>query len=513
MGTISVIFSRTLRQVPMKLSHKVEYQLRKDIFNHLTNLDQKYYRSNRTGDLMTRLSSDINMIRDAIGQGILQGFRTIVVLSFSLIVMLITDVQLAITIYVLYIPMVIIFFIILKAMRKRQKELQEHVSELSNFSQETFSGIRCIKGFSIENRRNKNFKILNNGLIKKNMVVQATRQSLWPFMSFWFGIGMISILYLGGKRIILGDLSLGTITQFIQYLLYMQWPLLALSWTSSLYQRAVVSWSRVHEIMESSSSIKTSSQTYKSINNNNIYFRNVSLSIDEKELLKSISLTIENGKTLGITGPTGSGKSLLASLIVRLIDPSEGEIRINDIDIKNLSLSDLRQKIGYAAQEPDLFSKSLSYNIGFGLNKYDEGQILYASKIAHLQHDIENFPLKINTILGERGVTLSGGQRQRASIARAIAKKPDILILDDVLAAVDTQTEAAILDNLKPIMQSTTTIFISHRISSLQYTDHIIVLEEGLITQQGTHEDLINKPGYYSELNTMQKLEQNLEYL
>lgn len=513
LGIISVIFSRMLRQIPMNLSHKIEYQLRKDIFNHLTKLDQKYFKNSRTGDLMTRLSSDINMVRDAIGQGILQGIRTFVVLSFSLIVMIITDIQLAVTIYAMYIPMVAIFFVILKAMRKKQKELQEHVSELSNFSQETFSGIRCIKGFAIENRRNNQFSILNKGLIKKNMLVQATRQSLWPFMSFWFGMGMILILIIGGKRVINGDLTLGTITQFIQYLLYMQWPLLALSWTSSLYQRAVVSWSRVSEIMNAKSDIKDPISPKSASDNNDIKFNNVSLVIDEKKLLSSINLSIKHGTTLGITGPTGSGKSVLASLISRLIDPTEGNITIDNTDIKNISLNDLRKKIGYATQEPDLFSKSIAYNIGFGTIKPSIKNIMNAIKIANIQNDIKSFPMELNTILGERGVTLSGGQRQRTSIARALLKNPSILILDDVLSAVDTQTEAIIMDNLKPIINNATTLFISHRISSLRHCDKIIVIEEGKITQQGSHNDLINISGYYAELYKMQKIERKLEDL
>ena len=354
LGTICVIFSRTLRQIPLKLSHKIEYKLRDDIFSHLTKLDRSFYKSMRTGDLMTRLSSDINLVRDAIGQGILQGVRTIVVLVFSLIVMLLTDVELALTVYILYIPMVIIF-IILRVMRKNKKSYKNMFLTYQVF-QESFSGIRCIKGFAIEKRRNGEFEEVNNGLIKKNMIVQATRQSLWPFMSFWFGLGMILILNLGGKRVINGDLSLGTITQFIQYLLYMQWPLLALSWTSSLYQRGVVSWTRVREIMLAKSKITDFSNDNKNIINNcKINFKNISLTLDNTELLKNINFEIEDGTCLGITGPTGSGKSLLISLMTRINDPTSGVIYIDDINIKKLSLHNLRELIGHAAQEPVLF--------------------------------------------------------------------------------------------------------------------------------------------------------------
>jgi ATP-binding cassette subfamily B protein len=511
-GITAVIFSRLLRKIPLKLSHKAEYHLRKDIFAHLTRLDSSYYRTQRTGDLMTRLSSDINMVRDAIGQGLLQGIRTIVVLFSALIVMLLTDVQLALIVYALYIPMVIIFFLILRIMRRRQKELQEKTSELSSFAQESFSGIRCLKGFALEERRNQQFNTLNQGLIRKNMLMQATRQSLWPFMAFWFGVGMILILNVGGRRIIAGQLTLGTLTQFIQYLLYMQWPLLALSWTSSLYQRGVVSWGRVREMMEAEPRITDMPEPHtEPLSNHDIIFHNVSLQLDNRPLIQNLNLTIPTGTTLGITGPTGCGKSLLAALTARLVDPTAGHITLGGIPLRELPLDTIRQKIGCALQEPILFSHTLEHNLAFGLSQPDPERVAWATQTAHLDQDIQRFPEQLQTLLGERGVTLSGGQRQRTAIARAIARQPDILILDDVLSAVDTQTEAAIMQKLKPVMDDRTTLFISHRISTLQYADTIIVIEDGHITQQGTHHELLHQPGYYAELHTQQNLKQQLE--
>ncbi len=511
-GITAVIFSRLLRKIPLKLSHKAEYHLRKDIFAHLTRLDSSYYRTQRTGDLMTRLSSDINMVRDAIGQGLLQGIRTIVVLFSALIVMLLTDVQLALIVYALYIPMVIIFFLILRIMRRRQKELQEKTSELSSFAQESFSGIRCLKGFALEERRNQQFTTLNQGLIRKNMLMQATRQSLWPFMAFWFGVGMILILNVGGRRIIDGQLTLGTLTQFIQYLLYMQWPLLALSWTSSLYQRGVVSWGRVREMMEAQPNITDSTNPHtEPLPHHDITFHNVSLQLDNRPLIQHLNLTIPTGTTLGITGPTGCGKSLLAALTARLIDPTEGHITLGSIPLTELPLDTIRQKIGCALQEPILFSRTLEHNLAFGLSQPNPDRIAWATQTAHLDQDIQRFPDQLQTLLGERGVTLSGGQRQRTAIARAIARQPEILILDDVLSAVDTQTEAAIMQKLKPIMDERTTLFISHRISTLQYADTIIVIEDGQITQQGSHQQLLQQSGYYAQLHAQQNLKQQLE--
>ncbi|RKX44535.1 MAG: ABC transporter ATP-binding protein [Verrucomicrobia bacterium] len=530
-GAFSVFFSRQLRKIPLKLSHKIEYALRSDVFDHLTRLDQEFYRGERTGDLMTRMSSDINFVRDAIGQGLLQGIRTIGVLIFASVVMVLTEPGLAGLVLALYFPMVAIFFLILRVMRRHQKELQEHVSEVSNFSQESFSGIRSIKGFALERRRNAQFKELNSGLVKKTMRLQASRQSLWPFMAFWFSLGMILILNLGGRKIIKGELTLGTLTQFIQYLLYMQWPLLALSWTMSLMQRGKVSWIRVKEILERESTLECPISNKKPQNaevpptskfdipcsklcgsvDASIEFQGVGLSIKDRMFLHDIDLDIQEGTTLGITGPTGSGKTLLVSLVARLMDPTEGAVLVGGEDIRDMSLANLRGMIGFAAQEPVLFSRTLEHNIGFGVEKPDKNLIGWAAEIAHLRNDVENFPDQYQTILGERGVTLSGGQRQRTAISRAIARRPNILILDDVLSAVDTQTEAAIMGKLQPVMANRTTLFVSHRVSTLRYADKIIVIEDGCITQRGTHDELIRQPGYYAELNTLQQLEEKLE--
>ncbi len=512
-GAVSVVFSRLLRKVPLKLSHKVEYALRHDVFRHLTLMDQEYYRSERTGDLMTRLSSDINIIRDSIGQGLLQGARTILVIVMASIVMAIADLQLALIVITVFTPMVIIFFLVLRVMRRYQQELQEHVSEVSNYSQETFSGIRCVKGFALERRRNHAFEHLNSDLVRKNMRMQSIRQILFPFMAFWFALGNILILVVGGKKIMTGDLTLGTLTQFTQYLIFMQWPLLALSWVLSMLQRGKVSWLRVKAILEREPVITENPKAPVMAEklNATIDFNNLDLEIGGRRFLKDINLHVPRGQTLGITGPTGSGKTLLASLVARLMDPTNGSVQIAGKNIRDLSLSQLRGMIGFAAQEPVLFSRTLEHNIGFGVEGADMSIIGWAADIAHLHHDVESFPDQYQTMLGERGVTLSGGQRQRASISRAIARKPDILVLDDVLSAVDTQTEAAIMSKLQPVMNDRTTLFVSHRISTLRYADEIIVIEDGEITQRGTHDELIGKPGYYSELNTLQQLEQKLE--
>jgi ATP-binding cassette subfamily B multidrug efflux pump len=509
LSAITLYFSRHLRKIPLKLSHKVEYALRKDVFDHLTRMDQEYFRTERTGDLITRMSSDMLLVRDAIGQGLLQGIRTTGVLVFASIIMLVTDTSLALLVLALYLPMTLVFFIVLMSLRRRQKPLQEKVSDVSSFCQESFSGVRCIKGFAIEQRRIEMFESINKDLVRLHLRMQRARQALWPFMAFWFCLSVVMILNIGGREVITGRRSLGTLVQFMQYLLYMQWPLLAISWVASLLQRGKVSWNRIKEILEQEPAIRDSDQTDHSIKSlrGEIALEHLSLDIGSRRFLHDINLRVASGKTLGITGPTGSGKTLLVSLVARLTDPTRGRICIDGHDVKIIPLEFLRNHIGFAAQEPILFSQTLEHNIGFGVDEPDERLIHWAADIAHLKKDVETFPEKYETLIGERGVTLSGGQRQRTSISRAVARHPEILVLDDVLSAVDTQTEAAIMDKLRPVMKERTTLFVSHRVSTLRYADEIIVIEDGRITQRGSHDELIARSGYYSELNTMQQIE------
>jgi len=512
-SVLAVFFSFWTRWLPNRISYMFEYMVRCDMFEHLTRMDQEFYRTERTGDLMTRMTSDLVTLRHSVSMGVLQGMRSGMVFVGAFTVMFITSWHLAILMTAL-VPLVgIMFYYLIKRVRRAHEQVQEQYSEVSNFSQESFAGIRNIKGAALEGRWIDFFRGFNRDLLKRYMRLNFVQQPLWPLAAFAFSMGMIGILIVGGRRVVKGDLSIGALVQFMQYLLYMQWPILALSWTSSLLQRGAASWSRINRVFDRQPDVRDGEGVNYELKRvaGDICYRNISLRSGEIELLSNINLRIPRGATVGITGPTGSGKSLLVSLLVRLCDPSSGELTIGGHEVREYPLNVLRSHIGFAAQEPVLFSRALSENIAFGLAEVRQEAVDRAARIAHLDLDVDSFPDSYETVLGERGVTLSGGQRQRTSLSRAIAREPSILVLDDVLSAVDTQTEAGIMRELVPVMRARTSILVSHRISTLAYADFIIVLEDGRITQRGTHDELVAEEGYYSELNSIQRIEEELE--
>ncbi|HMO03812.1 MAG TPA: ABC transporter ATP-binding protein [Kiritimatiellia bacterium] len=515
---LASLFSIFMRRILLGLAQRVEHDLRRDVFAHLTRMDHGFYQRERTGDIMTKMSSDLFSVKDMIGQGLLQGSRIVIGFPVAFGIMFSLDAGLALVVMAIIPVISIVFFILIRMIRSRYDEVQEQFSTISNFCQENFGGFRTVKGFGIEERMKDRFRALNETFIRLNMRLTRVEEPVWPFMVFMFSMGTLLLLLAGGRRVVEGSLSLGDFVKFNQYLVILHWPMLALGWTSNLFQRGIASWRRVRTIFDARPDIRDGVLTDPRLHlvPGEIRMAGVRYAAGGRDLLRDIDLAVPAGQVLGITGPTGSGKTLLISLLCRLIDPAEGRITFGGHDIKAFPLSVLRQRIGLAPQEAFLFSDTLANNIAFGLETApDDGareeKVLWAAGIAHLREDVERFPLKFGTMLGERGVTLSGGQRQRTAISRALALDPVVLILDDVFSAVDTQTEARILAGLLPVLRQRTAILVSHRVSTLKHCDRILVVEDGRITQDGSHAELAARPGYYREQDEMQRLEARLE--
>ncbi len=521
-SVLASLFSILMRRILLGLAQRVEYDIREAVFDHLTRMDYGFFQRERTGDIMTKMSSDLFSVKEMVGQGLLQGSRILIGFPLAFGIMFTLNVRLALTIMAIIPVISVVFFLIIRMIRKRYDAAQEQFSAISNFCQENFGGFRTVKGFGIEDRMKDRFRDLNESYIDLSMRLTRVEEPVWPFMVFMFGMGTLLLLLAGGRLVIEGSLTLGEFVQFNQYLLFLQWPMLALGWTSNLFQRGIASWRRIRTILDARPDIRDGDTVDPSLTSvgGDIVLEQVDVSVEGRTLIDGISLTIPSGQVLGVTGPTGGGKTLFISLICRLMDPTRGRVMIGARDLKEYPLAALRARIGLAPQEAFLFSDTLANNIALGLaddagaggnQQPHEDKVLWAAGIAHLRDDVERFPQKFSTMLGERGVTLSGGQRQRTAISRALALDPSILILDDVFSAVDTQTEAKILGGLLPVLQSRTAIVVSHRVSTLKHADRIIVLDQGRVVQDGTHAELVAQPGYYRDQDEMQRLEARLE--
>jgi ATP-binding cassette subfamily B multidrug efflux pump len=508
LAILSGFFTFLMRQTIIVTSRLIEFDLKNEIFLQYERLSLNFYKKNRTGDLMNRISEDVGKVRMYFGPAVMYTINMLVLFSVAVFKMVQIDIKLTLYTLLPFPLLSLSIFILSKIIHKRSTIVQEYLSKLTTAGQEVFSGINVIKSYNTEFQIAQDFEELSNQSKEKNIHLYKAQALFFPMMILLIGISNLIVLYIGGMQYINGFITIGTIAEFIMYVNMLTWPVAIVGWVTSTIQQAEASQKRINEFLEQTPEISDGNQPIQNLQNS-IEFKNVSLTYDDTHIiaLKNINLTVQKGETIAILGKTGSGKSSILNLISRLYDTSEGSVIMNNVNIKEYGLSSLRNIIGFVPQDPFLFSDSIENNIKFGAENATEEEIQKAAKNAAIHENISDFNQGYQTVLGERGITVSGGQKQRISIARAIIKNPEILIFDDCLSAVDTETEEQILKNIKRISKDKTTFIVSHRVSSAKNADKIIILEEGRIIQQGTHIELLNQKGYYKELYQQQLLE------
>ncbi|HBI00442.1 MAG TPA: ABC transporter ATP-binding protein [Flavobacterium sp.] len=501
-----------MRQTLIVMSRHVEFDLKNEVFQQYERLSQSFYKRNRTGDLMNRISEDVGKVRMYVGPAVMYTINTFI--RFAIVIIYMYNVSPKLTLYTI-LPLPLLSYFIFKLsveINNRSRIYQENLSTLSSFSQEMFSGIRVIKAYALEGQNKKEFNGLAQESRDKNMSLALVNSLFGPLMILLIGLSNLVVIYFGGMMYVDGTIeNIGTIAEFILYVNMLTWPVASIGWVSSLVQEAEASQKRINEFLKIEPEIKNHNPNNDTIQGS-IAFKNVSFTYEDTNIqaLKDISFEVKKGETLAILGKTGSGKSTILSLICRLYDVENGSITMDGKKLATLNLHDLRNSIGIVPQDAFLFSDSIKNNIKFGKEDATDEEVVEAAKQAIVHDNIINFKNQYDTVLGERGITLSGGQKQRVSIARAIIKDPEILLFDDCLSAVDTETEEQILNNLFEICKNKTTLIVSHRVSSAKNVDKIIILEEGEIIQQGTHFQLLNQEGYYKELYLKQLSEKEL---
>ncbi|SDQ56939.1 ABC transporter ATP-binding protein [Flagellimonas zhangzhouensis] len=499
---LSGLFTFLMRQTIINVSRYIEYDLKNEVFDHYQLLSLNFYKSNRIGDLMNRISEDVSQVRMYGGPAIMYGIQTLTLFVCLVPLMFIKAPTLA-TYTLLPLPILsILIYKISKIIHKRSTKVQEYLSTLSTFTQESFSGISVIKAYSIEPRVNEEMR--NLAIEGKDTSMSLAKVNAWffPLMILLIGISNIFVIYIGGRQYINGEIeTVGIIAEFILYVNMLTWPVAVVGWLTSIVQRAEASQKRINEFLQEEPAIKNIVAEHKSIHGD-IEFKNVTFTYEDTEItaLNNVSFKVKAGETVAILGKTGSGKSTILDLVARLYDVSSGEVLVDGVPVQQLNLDSLRKAIGAVPQDAFLFSDTIENNIRFGNENATHEDIVEVAKKAVVHKNIQGFAKKYDTILGERGITLSGGQKQRVSIARALLKDPKIYLFDDCLSAVDTETEEEILNNLKKVSESKTTLIVSHRVSSAKNADKIIVLDQGKIIQEGTHEELNNQEGYYKDL-------------
>ncbi|WP_421763554.1 ABC transporter ATP-binding protein [Ekhidna sp.] len=499
------VFLFFMRQTIIVVSRHVEYDLKNEIYEHYQTLPLSFYRKNNTGDLMARISEDVSKVRMYIGPAIMYGINLFTL--FLMVIPYMISINPTLTFYSL-LPLPILsvsIYFVSNIINKRSTEIQESLSGLSTYVQEAFSGIRVIKAFVREEELAKNFEAESVDYRDKSLKLSFVQALFMPLIMGLIGLSVILTIWVGSVQVFNGEVSTGNIAEFIIYVNMLTWPVTALGWITSIIQRAAASQKRINEFLDTKTDIISQKELEKEIDGH-IVFDDVSFTYPDSgiEALKNISFEVHPGESIAIVGTTGSGKSTIANMVCRLYDIDGGKLKIDEIDVKDFNISSLRSQVGYVPQDVFLFSDTIENNISFGNRKMSKSEIEKAAEDADLLNNISDFKDGFQTRLGERGITLSGGQKQRVSIARAIAREPKILILDDALSAVDTKTENAILNAMQRIMKGRTSIIISHRVSSAKLADKVVMLDDGKVVEQGTHDELLSKGGAYRELHDKQ---------
>ena len=508
---ISGFFTFLMRQTIINVSRFIEFDVKNEIFSHYQSLDQIFYKKNRTGDLMNRISEDVSKVRMYYGPVLMYGTNAIVL--FIIIIFYMYSVAPKLTIYSLIpLPILSVFiYRISNLINKKSTLVQESLSDLSTYSQESFSGISVLKSFNIQDIIFNRFDRYAFNSFKNSLSLAKIQAWFFPIILFLIGLSNLIVIYIGGKEFIDGNIEIGVIAEFIIYVNMLTWPVTLVGWVTSIVKQAEASQKRINEFLDSSSTIPNGTSKLGDVRNKDITFKNVCFKYDqtEIEIFKSFNLKIKSGKVLGIVGKVGSGKTSVVDLISRIYDPQKGDIFIGNKNLKSIEISELRSLISYVPQNNFLFSESIKKNIEFGNPNSSIDEITNAAKLAEIDLEIKKFKNGYETILGERGVTLSGGQAQRISIARSFLKDSEIYLFDDCFSSLDSDTEDRILKNLKNNFQNKTLIIISHRVSCVKHADNIIVLDNGKIKQSGSHSELVKGEGYYRDLYLKQNSEIN----
>ncbi len=515
-AAIKGTFQFLTRWVLIGVSRDIEFDLRNDLFQHLEHLSYSYYQRNRTGDIMARATNDLNAVRMLLGPAIMYSANTLVFTAGALAFMLAISPKLTL---VAFLPLPIASVVIQyfgRRIHERFERIQAMFSDISARAQENFSGARVIRAYVQEQAEITTFEAANKEYIRRSLGLVRLMGMLWPTLELMLGAAVVIVLWLGGRQVLMGKMNVGGFVAFNTYMVQLTWPVIALGWVINIFQRGTASLARINEIMTAQPEIadgvglKTEAETFEG----EVEFKHLNFAYNGVEVLKDINLRIPAGSSLAIVGPTGSGKTTLVNLIPRIYDAAPGSVLVDGRPIRQFPLDTLRRHIGFVPQETFLFSDTIRENISYGIASEDgeatDEQIKAAATAANIAQDIESFPEGYNTTVGERGITLSGGQKQRTAIARALLRSPRILILDDALSSVDTHTEDKILNHLREIMRGRTTIFISHRVSTVRNAGSIAVLHQGRIVEQGTHDQLIAQNGYYTDLYNKQLLEEEL---